>query len=867
MSLLWSLLVAALTISTASAGDEAALLAFKARLGDGAMVSWNSSVHFCSWEGVMCSRRHQERVVALSLHGSALTGELSPALGNLTFLRTLNLSSNGLHGEIPASLGRLRRLRILELSDNLLSGTLPVNLSSCISLTFMALDNNKLGGRIPPVLGERLTSLTRIWLLNNSFTGPIPASLANLSDLQYLVLSKNQFVGPIPEGFGSIQSMEYFFVTANNLSGMIPPSFYNLSSLKGLGVGGNMLHGSIPDDIGNKFPIMQILDLDTNQFTGTIPSSLSNISHLTTLHLWGNRLTGYVPPTLGRLEALEILDLSANMLESYDSEGLQFITSLANCSQLRWLALGSNYFEGQLPGSIVNFSRTLEKFWIVDNRINGSIPQDIGNLVGLHLLTLAINYMSGVIPESIGKLENLIELQVYNNNLSGLLPSSLGNLSHLSRLYADSNNLEGPIPASLGKLKNIFVLDLAKNYRLNGSIPKDIFELSSLSWYLDLSYNALSGTLPSEVGSLTNLNTLTLSGNQLSGKIPEGIQNCIVMEWLSLDNNLFEGSIPQSLKNMKRLTVLNLTMNKLSGNIPDVLGSIRNLQELYLAHNNLSGLIPTVLMNLTVLWGLDLSYNDLLGEVPKGGVFGNLTSKSVTGNKQLCGGIPQLHLVPCSTDPVRGSKTHKWKGLLISLAATGAILLLISVIVIIWKLKKRQKSQAQPITTEEQFPRVSYQALFRGTSEFSESNLLGKGRYGAVYRCILHDDDSPVAVKVFDLQQSGSSKSFEAECESLRRVRHRYLIKIITCCSSIDPQGQDFKALVLDLMPNGSLDGWLHPKENMYTLNNTLSLSQRLDIAVQVVDALDYLHNHCQPPIVHCDVKPGNILLGEDMSA
>jgi serine/threonine protein kinase len=106
-----------------------------------------------------------------------------------------------------------------------------------------------------------------------------------------------------------------------------------------------------------------------------------------------------------------------------------------------------------------------------------------------------------------------------------------------------------------------------------------------------------------------------------------------------------------------------------------------------------------------------------------------------------------------------------------------------------------------------------------------------------------------------------------AECEVLRRVRHRCLIKIITCCSSIDHRGQDFKALVFEFMPNGSLNDWLHPKFGTSTLEDILSLEQRLHIAVDIVDALDYLHNHCQPPIVHCDLKPGNILLAEDMSA
>nr|XP_051184795.1 receptor kinase-like protein Xa21 [Lolium perenne] len=890
MSLLLSL-VAALVISTVSAGDDAALLAFKAQLNHDAVASWNSSAHFCSWEGVTCSHRHPARVVALSLYGSALTGALSPAIGNLTFLRTLNLSTNRLHGEIPASVGRLRRLRILELTNNSFSGTLPVNLSFCINMTVLYLDNNNLGGEIPAELGERLTSLKAISLMNNRFTGLIPASLANLSDLRYLEFSTNQLVGSIPPRLGSMQSIRYFSLPYNNLSGMLPPSLYNLSSLAYIDLSANMLYGSIPDDIGSKFPIMQVLSLGFNQFTGTIPSSLSNLSQLTEvllgvnrfngyvpptlgtlqsvkyLELSGNRLGGYVPSTLGRLKALQGLHLAENSFEANDKQGWEFITSLANCTQLSVLILSENLFSGQLPGSVVNLSTTLQKLILDTNRISGSIPEVIGNLVGLSMLYIANNSISGLIPESIGKLENLVELYIYNNSLSGVIPSSLGNLSQLNRFYAYYNNLEGPIPASLGKLGTLFALDLSSNHRLNGSIPREILELPSLSWYLDLSYNSLSGPLPTEVGSLSNLNHLILSGNQLSGKVPDSIQNCVVLDVLLLDNNSFEGSIPKSLKNMKGLQLLNLTMNKFSGNIPDALGSIGHLQQLYLAHNNLSGRIPTALQNLTFLWDLDLSYNDLQGEVPKGGVFKYLHAASVTGNTQLCGGVPQIHLVPCSTHTLKGSEKHKSNSLLISLPGIGAILFLVLVTVIIWNLKQRRKIQAPPTSTEEQFPRVSYQALFRGTDGFSESNLLGKGRYGEVYKCILHDNDTPVAVKVFNLQQSGSSKSFEAECESLRRVRHRHLIKIITCCSSIDPQGQDFKALVLDLMPNGSLDGWLHPKDNICTLNNTLSLAQRLDIAVQVVDALEYLHNHSQQPIVHCDVKPGNILLGEDMSA
>ncbi|CAL5066254.1 unnamed protein product [Urochloa decumbens] len=866
-------LMAMLTIPTVSATDEATLLAFKAQLingGSGILASWNSSTSFCSWEGVTCSRRRPDRVTALNLGGSGLTGALSPAVGNLTFLQTLNLSSNGLYGEIPASLGRLRRLQTLVLNGNSFSGTFPANLSSCISLTTIALHDNKLRGFIPAELGNVMTTLEAISLSNNSFTGPIPASLTNLSHLEYLSLASNELHGSIPPGLGSIQSMLFLDLYSNNLSGELPLSLYNLSSLISFQVGSNMLHGSIPADIGNKFPGMQILNLNNNRFTGMIPSSVSNLSDIKTLVLDGNRLSGYVPATLGRLQALQLLYLSVNMLEANDKEGWEFISSLANCSQLQHLVLSYNSFRGHLPGSIANLSSTLQKLYLNDNKISGSIPADIGNLVSLDTLVISNTSMSGVIPESIGKLENLVDLKLYSSVFSGLIPSSVGNLTKLTNLLAYDNNLEGPIPESLGNLKNLYALNLSKNYYLNGSIPKAILK-PSLSYYLDLSYNSLSGPLPSDVGTMTNLNHLILSGNQLSGQIPISIGNCIVLEGLLLDKNSFEGSIPLSMGNLKGLRYLNLTMNNLSGTIPDAIGSARALQQLYLAHNNLSGSIPEVLQNLTSLSILDLSFNNLQGEVPDGGVFRNLTSISVAGNTELCSGAPQLHLAPCSTRPIRKSRTKKLKSIIISLLTTATVLLSVSAILLVWmlrrKLKQKQKERVQSPIADEQYERISYLALSRGTDGFSEANLLGSGRYGSVYKCVLENEDKTFAVKVFDLCQSGSSTSFEVECEAMRRIRHRRLIKIITCCSSTDLQGQEFKALVFEFMPNGSLDVWLHPKLHKFTTSNTLSLGQRLDIAADIIAAVEYLHNSCQPPVIHCDLKPSNILLAEDMSA
>ncbi|XVF41906.1 hypothetical protein PTKIN_Ptkin01aG0318200 [Pterospermum kingtungense] len=123
-----------------------------------------------------------------------------------------------------------------------------------------------------------------------------------------------------------------------------------------------------------------------------------------------------------------------------------------------------------------------------------------------------------------------------------------------------------------------------------------------------------------------------------------------------------------------------------------------------------------------------------------------------------------------------------------------------------------------------------------------------------------------------NLQEEGASRSFLTECKTLRNVRHRNLVKIISACSSIDFHGNPFKALIYEFMPNGSLERWLHestaandvPNEGV---PNILNFRQRLNVAIDVASALDYLHHQCEVPIVHCDLKPSNILLDHDMVA
>ena len=126
---------------------------------------------------------------------------------------------------------------------------------------------------------------------------------------------------------------------------------------------------------------------------------------------------------------------------------------------------------------------------------------------------------------------------------------------------------------------------------------------------------------------------------------------------------------------------------------------------------------------MTSLSNLDLSFNNLQGEVPKEGIFRNLVNLSIIGNNKLCGGIPQLYLVPCKIDSVKNNRRRKLKYLKIALATTFAFLLLAIVIALVhliyWKQTRKQKGAFASPMVEEQYERVSYHALSNGTNGFS----------------------------------------------------------------------------------------------------------------------------------------------------
>ncbi|KAM7466637.1 hypothetical protein LguiB_014199 [Lonicera macranthoides] len=154
---------------------------------------------------------------------------------------------------------------------------------------------------------------------------------------------------------------------------------------------------------------------------------------------------------------------------------------------------------------------------------------------------------------------------------------------------------------------------------------------------------------------------------------------------------------------------------------------------------------------------------------------------------------------------------------------------MVSLFVVCWTKNKRRVQSSRSFV-KESFLKVSYGDLFKATNGFSSSNIIGLGSFGSVYKGILDQDEMVVAVKVLNLQRCGASKSFTAKFYEFMR-------------------------------PNGSLERWLHSNQE------NLNLHQRIDIAIDVVFVLDYLHHQCGKPIIHCDLKPSNVLLDVDMVA
>ncbi|KAF8648364.1 hypothetical protein HU200_064950 [Digitaria exilis] len=332
--------------------------------------------------------------------------------------------------------------------------------------------------------------------------------------------------------------------------------------------------------------------------------------------------------------------------------------------------------------------------------------------------------------------------------------------------------------------------------------------------------------------------------------------------------NSLSGEVPKALFNTSSLTAICLQQNQLVGSIPPVTAISPPVKHLYLGDNHLSGSIPLSIGKLSSLVSIHLNRNKLVGGIPE--CLGNISTLEILdfnennlsgpGNKYLCTSVPAGGMPLCSAFTDRKRK-HKILALVLEIviSVAAAVMIFSCLTAIHWRKRMQVKSNMPKLSQHNET--ITYRDIVNATERFSSFNLIGSGSFGVVYKGNLHGHEDQVAIKIFKLDIYGADKNFAAECEALRNLRHRNLVKIITLCSSVDYTGSAFKALVFQYMPNGNLDSWLHLMAHEHSQRDTLTLRQRINISLGVASALDYIHNHCATPLIHCDLKPSNVLL------
>ena len=538
--------------------------------------------------------------------------------------------------------------------------------------------------------------VTQLILYENNLRGPIPAALAELTQLTKLDLSRNTLTGPIPPELGSLVHIEHLDISRNRqLTGSIPPELGLLTNLKYLRLGSNRLTGEIPPELGS-LPRLVELRVNFNGLTGTIPPELGSLASLEDLSAAYNALSGRVPRELGDLTRLRHLGLQYNNF-----------TGVIPREFTEWRRLVSIGFAGNdglcAPGTpaFVTWLRSVQT-------VGGPFcnAADRAALALLHEATggpdwtnadgwlgdAAVDEWWGVTADSLGRV---VELDLADNNLSGRVHPALAALHRVTALRIGGNPLTGPLPLSLARLPlreldysdtevcapadasfrewlNNIPSHRGTGVACGGLSDRDILVsfyhatggpgwTRSDNWLTDaplgewhgigvdgdgrvtemsLAYNNLTGSIPPEVGALERLRTLFLSGGNLTGPIPPQLGDLAELQLLHVIKNDLEGRIPPALGRLSRLEILGLSENRLEGGIPPELGALERMRGLYLNENDLTGPIPPELGNMTRLLRFHLWDNRLSGPIPSS--LGDLAELEELrlGENDLTGSIP-----------------------------------------------------------------------------------------------------------------------------------------------------------------------------------------------------------------------------------
>ncbi|XAR51591.1 Non-specific serine/threonine protein kinase [Bertholletia excelsa] len=347
---------------------------------------------------------------------------------------------------------------------------------------------------------------------------------------------------------------------------------------------------------------------------------------------------------------------------------------------------------------------------------------------------------------------------------------------------------------------------------------------------------SLSGTLSASIGNLTNLQIVLLQNNNITGPIPSQIGRLSKLHTLDLSNNFFTGEVPSSLGDLKSLQYMRLNNNSLSGPIPMSLGNMPQLAFLDLSYNNLSGPVPRFLAKTFNLVGNPLICAGGSGKECHGTTLMPMSMPLNGSETATATGKPKSHKLALALGLHLASSVYSssWLGCFFSGGKE--------------EISKYRNHEEVSLGNLRRF---QLRELQLATDNFSSKNILGKGGFGVVYKGFLRDGTAVAVKRLQDGSATGGERQFQTEVEMISLAVHRNLLRLYGFCITASE-----RLLVYPYMSNGSVASRLKAKP-------ILDWGTRKRIALGAARGLLYLHEQCDPKIIHRDVKAANILLDE----
>ncbi|KAJ0779868.1 putative non-specific serine/threonine protein kinase [Helianthus annuus] len=388
--------------------------------------------------------------------------------------------------------------------------------------------------------------------------------------------------GRISTSVSYLDQLTTLDLSHNFLSGPLPISLFHLTHLKELNLSGNEFNRVLPVSIN--LPALQVLDISDNNLRGFLPFGLCvNSSRIRVLNFASNYFTGIIPPQVGNCTFLEHLSVASNFISGIIPD---FLLGLP---RLHELAFQDNEFTG-----IGNSSSPLVHLDISSNRFSENIPDVFHNFPNLSRFVSHSNNLSGGVPPSLSNSQTISSLNLRNNSLDGPIDFNCLKMVNLVSLDLSNNNFLSTIPANLASCRKLKSLNLSRNKFMTGQIPESFKNFESLS-YLSLahcSFSNLSSSLKI-LQHIPNLTILVLTMNFYSEQLPSDSDlQFKTLKALVISNCRLTGSLPSWLNGLTQLQLLDLSSNHLTGSIPVNFGDFQSLFYLDLSNNSLSGGIP-----------------------------------------------------------------------------------------------------------------------------------------------------------------------------------------------------------------------------------------------------------------------------------